>query len=420
MKRVKKDFNFTRTNTVFFLYKSPFAGGPRAASEERLGRARTEAAKSSSASKARNPSGFAARLLGNTIADPDSMEDSEDESGNLELWRLLPQLKELPEALLRKLPVSAMFQLNAALAKEKKTSEKLGINSRLAKNSKKSARNPTAVDRGQDNRKDILHPARFLGGASCNLTELWDAARRIIGEEGILPLGNYDLDTIGCGGCVTPKGWAELHNPSSQDLKLKWFHLPNVAVGNNSSKKSDGDDSNESGKEIADLDSFKMALNTAREAMASALPWNRSISAITGLMINTNYLQEDLMGNSRRAAILTEFVDYAFSRNALNWENGQPFLSTDELTHVWANWKCKRGISAEQPKKHKKEKEGRETDGKKKALSGICRYFNTKSCKNQAAQECKTPMGKTMRHVCNKYLAGGKVCQKDHSRPDHI
>ena len=94
------------------------------------------------------------------------MEDSEDESGNLELWRLLPQLKELPEALLRKLPVSAMFQLNAALAKEKKTSEKLGINSRLAKNSKKTARNPTAVDKGQDNWKDILHPARFLGGAS--------------------------------------------------------------------------------------------------------------------------------------------------------------------------------------------------------------------------------------------------------------
>ena len=59
------------------------------------------------------------------------MEDSEDESGDLELWRLLPQLKDLPEALLRKLPVSAMFQLNTALAKEKKTSEKLGINSRL-------------------------------------------------------------------------------------------------------------------------------------------------------------------------------------------------------------------------------------------------------------------------------------------------
>ena len=127
----------------------------------------------------------------------------------------------------------------------------------------------------------------------------------------------------------------EIHNPASQDLKPKWFHLPNVANSGLSSKKSEGED--DSIKEIADLDSFNMALNTAREAMASALPWNRSVSAIVGLMQNTNYLQEDLGGNPRRAAVLTEFVDYMFGRKGLNWENSQPFLSTDELTHVWGN-----------------------------------------------------------------------------------
>ena len=111
-----------------------------------------------------------------------------------------------------------------------------------------------------------------------------------------------------------------------------------------SSKKSDGED--DSVKEIADLESFKMALNTAREAMASALPWNRSVSAIVGLMQNTSYLQEDLAGNPKRAAVLTEFVDYVFSRNGLNWENNQPFLTTDELTHVWGNWRSKRGITS--------------------------------------------------------------------------
>ena len=309
-----------------------------------------------------------------------------------------------------------MFQLNTALAKEKKYSEKLGVNAKLAKNAKKSSKNPTTVERGSDNRKDILHPARFLGGACCNLGELWDAARKTLGEEGVLPLGNYDLDSIGCGGCVTPKGWAELHNPASQDLKLKWFHLPNAASGNFTSKKSESEDGGESVKEIADLDSFKMALNTAREAMASALPWNRSVSAITGMMVNTNYLQEELGGNSKRAAILTEFVDYSFSRNALNWENGLPFLSTDELTHVWASWRSKRGITSKQPAE--KQRKEREPD-KKKVQSDICRHFNTKSCKHQADKECKTPMGKVLRHVCNKYLLGGKVCQKDHSRADH-
>ena len=351
------------------------------------------------------------------MVDPEAMEDSEEEGSDLELWKLLPQLKELPESFLKKLPLSAVFQLNTALAKEKKSSEKLGVNSRLAKNAQKTAKHPKAVEKGLDNRKDILHPTRFLGGASCALPELWEAAWRTIGEEGILPLGNYDLDSIGCGGCVTPKGWAELHNPASQELKLRWFHLPNVASGNTSYKKSEGEDSGESVKEIADLDSFKMALNTVREALASALPWNRSVSAIVGLMINTNYLRDDLSGNARRAAILTEFVDYIFSRNALNWENGQPFLTTDELTHVWANWKCKRGISGKPADRSKKD---RDPDSKKKAQTDICKFFNTKSCKNQGEKECKTLLGRTLRHVCNKYLAGGKVCQKDHSRAEHV
>ena len=64
--------------------------------------------------------------------------------------------------------------------------------------------------------------------------------------------------------------------------------------------------------EIADLESYKVALNTAREAMASAIPWNRSVSAIMGLMVNTSYLAEDLGGNPKRAAVLTEFTDYIF------------------------------------------------------------------------------------------------------------
>jgi hypothetical protein len=77
------------------------------------------------------------------------------------------------------------------------------------------------------------------------------------------------------------------------------------------------------------MDAFRAALNTAREVMAVALPWNRSISAIAGFMLNSNYCSADLLKNMNRAAILTEFVDYSFQRNALNWVNRQPFLSTD-------------------------------------------------------------------------------------------
>ena len=400
--------------------KSFCSGGLPDVTEDQLSRSKMAATKAVNSLKSRHSSNFAARVLASSIANPDEEDESEDDSGELELWRLLPQLKDLPEAWLKKLPLSAMFQLNTALAKENKVAEKLGVNSRLAKNSKKIAKHPSIVERGPDNRKDVLHPARFLGGASCALSEQWAAARKVIGDEGVLPLGNYDLEAIGCGGCVTPKGWAELHNPASQELKLKWFHLPNVGGGSSSGKRGDGEDvGGENLKEIADLDSFKVALNTAREALTSALPWNRSISAIVGLMVNTGYLQEDLGGNSKRAAILTEFVDYVFNRNALNWENHQSFLSTDELSHVWANWKGKRGVSSSGSKSSEKQKKEKESD-KKKSSADICKFWNAKVCKQQKEKECKTPFGKVLRHVCNKYLAGGKVCQKDHCRVDHV
>ena len=52
------------------------------------------------------------------LADPESEEGTE----GLEQWKLLPQLKDIPERILKTLPLSAMFQLNNALAKEQKSS----------------------------------------------------------------------------------------------------------------------------------------------------------------------------------------------------------------------------------------------------------------------------------------------------------
>ena len=396
-----------------------FTGAPQSVAEDILEKSHASAKRATSSLKSRHNTSFGARLLEAAVQDPDGEEEeSEDDGEELQLWRLLPQLKGLPESMLKKLPLSAMFQLNNALVKEKKTTEKLGVNTKLAKNAQKLARCPVFVEKGKDNRKEILHPARYMGGASSSLTEQWSEAKRVIGEEGVLALGNYDLDSVGCGGCVTPRGWMEIHNPASQDLKLKWFHLPNVANSGLTSKKAEGEESGESIKEIADLDSFKMALNTAREAMASALPWNRSISAIVGFMHNTNFLQEELGGNPKRAAVLTEFVDYTFGRNGLNWENNQPFLTTDELAHVWGNWRSKRGITAKSTEsKSKKEKD---SSSMKKLQADVCRLYNTKTCKSQNDKECKTPWGKTLKHICNKYIPGGKMCLIDHSRADHV
>ena len=356
-----------------------------------------------------------------SVADPG--EDDMDMSGSeqLAIWRLLPHLQSLPEAMLKKLPLSAMFQLNSALAKDQKNSAKMNVNSRLAANAQKLTAKPTQVHSGLDNRRDMLHQSRFMGGACCSNTELWLQARKAIGEDGVVALGNYDMDSVGCGGSVTPRGWQELHNPASKELKLKLFYLPNVANSGLSAKKVNLDGGDEalsigdSMREIADVDSYKAALNTAREAMQSALPWNRSIGAIVGFMMNNSYLQADLGGNARRGAILTEFTDYVLGRNALNWENCQPFLTTDELAHVWGNWKGKRAIAISAKPEEKKS----QPYNKEKRSSDICRMYNVSKCRQQQDKDCKTPWGKVLRHVCNKYVAGGKMCEKDHPRADH-
>lgn len=345
-------------------------------------------------------------------------------SSLFEVWRLLPQLKGLPEDLLRRMPTSVVFQLNAALQKESKHSAKLSVNAKLTANASKLHLNPTRVEAGLDNRKNVLHAGRFLGGASCTGQEMWLQARSLLGEEGVTPIGNYDLDCVGCGGSVTPKGWLELHNPGSQELRLRLFYLPNVGNFGLSAKKvnlQDGEESlsiGDSLREIADMDSLRAALNTAREALHSALSWNRSIGAIVGFMTNSNWLQQDLAGNSKRAQVIVEFVDYVFGRNALNWENSVPFLGTDELAHVWATWKGKRSaLFSKVPEKANAQ--GASGPKQQRVRNNMCRKWNRGICPNQADPHCKTTFGNTLMHGCSALTAGNKPCGLDHKRADH-
>jgi len=346
-------------------------------------------------------------------------------AGDMQLWKLLPAVQHLPAEMLCKLSEETLFQLNNALARENKMAGKMQTSARLTLNAQQLVAAPVPVAAGLDDRRDILHFARFLGGASCSAQAVWIKAREALGAKGVLAIGNYDLDSVGCGGCVTPKGWLEIHNPGSTELKLKLFHMPNVggsalaakkvSIADNSSSISVKDDM----AEVADLESFRSALNALREAMAAALPWNRSVSAIIGFMVNSAYCGSDLQANPRRGAILTEFVDYILGRNALNWENGQPFLSTDDLSHVWATWKGKRASSFQI--QEKKQDKSRGALPFQRVKDDICRRFNSPTgCPNKA-DACKTFYGTKLRHVCNVYLSGGrgKKCEKDHCRTNH-
>ena len=113
-------------------------------------------------------------------------------------------------------------------------------------------------------------------------------------------------------------------------------------------------------------------------------------------------------------AILTEFVDFVFSRNALQWENKLPFLSADELTQVWSSWKSKRAVffTVEKQSAPRSKKQ----EGKK---DYICRRYNSKEGCPQKEEDCKTMYGTKLRHVCSYVLQNGKKCEKGHMRKDH-
>ena len=130
----------------------------------------------------------------------------------------------------------------------------------------------------------------------------------------------------------------------------------------------------------------------------------------SGFVTNSNCLSEDLRTNNKRAAILSEFTDYVFGRNALNLENGHPFLSADDLAHVWAQWKGKRSaLFSKFPDK---------TWPKAKKVD-ICRRYNVGACPKQGDEECISHFGSTLRHMCNRFVGGGKMCEKSHPRTDH-
>jgi len=335
----------------------------------------------------------------------------------VELWKYLPSLSDIPEAELSGMDPNHIFLFHSALSRDRKLMAKLSVTARLAQNAKKVASTPITVAGGLDNRRDILHPARYLGGANCSNQEQWLRSRQVIGEAGHTAVGNYDLDSVGCGGSVTPKGWELLHNPASTDLKIKMFYMPNVTCSGMAAKRvsmEDGDDAlaiGENLKEIVDFDGYRSALNTLREATHSVRPWDRSIGALVGFMTNTNYLQEDLRANQRRAAILSEFTDHVLARNALNYVNDHGFLTTEDLAHTWAQWKSKRTALFQFKREEKPWSKGKKSD--------ICRRFNVGVCPKQNEKECKSYFGATLRHVCNKFTGPGRFCEKDHSRKDH-
>ena len=200
---------------------------------------------------------------------------------------------------------------------------------------------PTMLPAGIDDRLQNLHPARFLAGPACDAGQLWLAAKAAIGPTGLIPIASYDMEKIGLSGCVTARGWFELHDPASTSLSLKLFSSANVGNSTSSNKRLTLADTDgvinvgDSMQEIADMADFQTALRAVSKAASFAIPWNHSFNAIEGFLHASNFCAAELANRPNRAALLTAFVNHVFGINAKKWSSGMVFLGADDLRSCW-------------------------------------------------------------------------------------
>ena len=305
---------------------------------------------------------------------------------------------------------------------------------------------PVSVPSSQDDRISILHPARFLGGPVCNAGQLWLAARAAISGTPIVPLASYDMEKISLSGCVTARGWFEIHDPASTSLSLKLFSSANVGNTTTANKCLTLTDTDgvinvgDSLQEILDMVDFQTALRAVSKAAAFAVPWNHSFNVLEGFLHATNFCAAELASRPNRAALLTSFVNHVFGINAKKWSSGVAFLGADELRACWLAFFRTRSASAlasdpgstPRPNSHPNNNHNNHNNANNNNRNGnpgnsgqlqteiFCRRFNFGVCPNQRDFRCTLP-GTSIRalHLCNRSGQNGAICRRQHSAKDH-
>jgi hypothetical protein len=135
------------------------------------------------------------------------------------------------------------------------------------------------VAEGQDNRLNILHSGRFLGGAACSAAKMWLAAKEAMGTAVPAPVGCYDMGSIGLAGYVSSKGWVELSNPASTKISIKMFNINNCSARSGPKKQGERED------DSLELGELKLAVRVLRSAMSFVMPWNHSVAALEGFLL---------------------------------------------------------------------------------------------------------------------------------------
>lgn len=333
-------------------------------------------------------------------------------------------LEDFLDQFIRSTPYDALLRTETTAIKISDHEKNKAVSARLSSNRDSLASTFSVVQPGKDNRWDQLHESRFLPGAGCLASKLWLRARVAIGDSKHIPISTYDMNSVGLGGYVSKQGWVELHDVGSDNLSLKLFNINScgnkVTVSNTTNTEGDF-------KEISELGEFKLAIRAAREALSFVHPWNKSISAIEGFLLQTNYCNTDLLGIDKQAVILTQFVDYIFGENADRWRGHEPFLSTGLLKAAWDSFFGAKPASSLQRSKNSSQTQQQQQQSFKgkpnqkfpffnNYFDDLCRMYNMGKCVKPVGT-CFTRNGIPLKHLCNFRADPSKpgiFCGKDH------
>ena len=345
-------------------------------------------------------------------------------------------LADYSDTFIRHAKPDCLVKLEATNLKLKEAERVRDADDRLATNRAMAISHPKSITAGLDDRCHILHMARFLPGAVCSTGRMYIAARKILGLTGAVPLGNYDMASLGLGGQTTAKGWVEIANPSSTKMSVRSFNINNCGL---KSSGSSGKDTKED-REFLEVSEFTVALRTIRTAMHLVHPWNMSLVALENYLLANKMCADDIGGLDRQAAILTRFTDYVLSENAAGWRDESSFLDYGQLKNTWSAFFS--ALPQSQLAKGKPERrEHQGTAGTSRSNPGqpnrrstagpqnqrwtlpyieVCYKWNRGLCTKTAAQ-CTTGNGRSLKHCCDERTDPNdlsKYCGQNHKRVD--
>ena len=325
-------------------------------------------------------------------------------------------LNEYSDGVLASTPIETLLKLESTSIKLQNLERGNNVDEKLAANRDNLESTNIRVMEGVDNRWTTLHPARFLPGAGCSAVKMWLRAREVLDGTKAAAISIYDMASIGLAGYVTPKGWAIIHDPGNSNLQLKLFSINNCGQRASTKASECGD---KELHDVAEIGELKCALRVLREAMAFALPWNKSVAAIEGFLIQNQYCSSDLDGLEKQAQILSQFIDYCLHENSNRWRGHEAFLTVAELRVAWSSFFGARpqALLAKAKKPYKQEKfnfkghenyrsnDYRGNDSWQKLnpmlfFDDICVMWNLGKCVKPPGT-CATKKGRLLKHVCN-------------------